>query len=79
MIHIKRSIDKKYYVTVVGVNGKTLSTSETLNSIISAWKNIVAQCDIFDEAHDVIVIDETKGGKIKYLLNAFTKVKHKVA
>lgn len=33
---------KRYYVLIKAANGKTLSTSETLNSKASARKNILA-------------------------------------
>lgn len=54
MIHISKSKDKKFYVTVVGENNEILSTSETLNSKQEAWKNIAAQWDMWQEACSVM-------------------------
>lgn len=76
MIHINKSKDKKYYVTVVAENGEILSTSETLNSKRNAWKNVEAQAKAFnpinedelDKWYHVLVTDNTgkKPVKIEY-------------
>lgn len=76
MIHIKRSTDKKYYVTVVGDNGEVLSTSETLNSKQQAWKNIHSLMVSFNAKAWIRVIDYTNKRPIKYLFSvAGEKVK----
>lgn len=76
MIHINKSTDKKYYVTVISPNGKILSTSETFNSKESAWKNIAAMCDTFFR-DNVDVIDSTVKIFGKYNFDCWTKEKTK--
>lgn len=74
MIHINRSADKKFYVTVVAENGEILSTSETLNSKQAAWKNIRAQHKQYVAAkyphYGVLVTDNTlQNPKSKIYIN----------
>lgn len=59
MIHIKKSIDKQFYVTVVGENGECLSTSEMLTSKQKAWKNIEAQWNEFGAVVLLEITDDT--------------------
>lgn len=71
MIHINRSKDKKFYVTVVAENGEILSTSETLNSKQAAWKNIAAQCKAFNHMTHVLVTI----GKFEYWFDSVNNKK----
>lgn len=64
MIQIKKSIDKKFYVVVTGENNEVLSTSETLNSKQAAWKNIHAQCKMFQKP-DTLNMDLVQDDTLK--------------
>jgi sulfite reductase alpha subunit-like flavoprotein len=69
MIHINRSKDKKFYVTVVAENGEILSTSETLNSKQAAWKNIDAQWEAFAGMFSIDVMDNSFKNPKNIVLN----------
>lgn len=77
MIHIKRSTDKKFYVTLTGENGEPLSTSEMLSSKQKTWKNIRAQCIAF-ESLEMNVIDATFKKPVMYafdpILNIYARL-----
>lgn len=75
MIHIHRSVDKKFYVTVVAENGETLSTSEMLNSKQAAWKNIKAQAAEFASHNWQDVTDNTGKKPVKYEYQFWNNVK----
>lgn len=67
MIHIKRSKDKQFYVTVTAANGEVLMQSETLRSKQAAWKNICAVAENFLNTSELIVRDETLKKPLNYL------------
>lgn len=78
MIHINRSKDKKFYVTVIAENGECLSTSETLNSKQAAWKNIKAMAETMDTYNNLSVVDKSGKKEVKYIINHRVEVIEKV-
>lgn len=69
MIHINKSKDKKFYVTIIGKNNEVLNTSEMLNTKQAAWVNIVAVIkSVF--ADTCVVSDCTIKKPAKYVINS---------
>ena len=66
MIHIKKSTDKKFYVTIVSDNNEVLNTSETLNTKQSAWINISAVLRVLNVTN-AKVSDDTIKNPIEYI------------
>lgn len=76
MIHINKSADKQFYVTVSANNGQIISTSETLKKKSSAWKNIKALLNDFGHANTwLLVQDNTSGKPLRYNYNPSTNTK----
>lgn len=67
MIHISRSKkNKQFFVTSRSSNGNKLATSETLKRKNSAWKNIVAQVNLFDAGYALVQDNTLKTGPVVY-------------
>ena len=50
MFHICKSKDDKFYVVLVAGNHEALSVNETFEQKESAWRNMVAQLNCFNDA-----------------------------
>lgn len=72
MIHINKSTDNKFYVTVIAKNGEVLNTSETLNSKQAAWKNIKSLYMEMGSAYPIFVTDNTVKKPVKYSYSNLT-------